>query len=101
MARLNNTEKLIQHAAKRLTPFESKLFDKLTDFFDSLDFLYGSNDIEVIIALYCKNHGTTPFEIIAGELGTSVSRLESKRKDYQKMFLYFGNKLKAEGILIA
>lgn len=86
MARLNKTEKLIQHAAMRLTAIEAQAFDKLIEFFDDLNYLHGGNDLEIIKTLYCTKH-TSPFEVLAGYLGTSVSRLEKKRKNFQKIFL--------------
>lgn len=86
MARLNETEKLIQRAALRLTVIEAQAFDKLIEFFDDHNYLYGGNDLEIIYTLYCTKH-TSPFEVLAGALGTSVSRLEKKRKNFQKIFL--------------
>ena len=96
MARLNETEKLIQHAAKRLTPLDAQAFDKLIEFYDDLNYLHGGNDLEVINILYCTDHNVIPFEIIAGNLGTSVSRLEHKRKDFQKIFLRHYEQLKRQ-----
>ena len=86
MARLNETEKLMQHAAMDASSIEAQAFERLVAFFDDLNFLCGGNDLEIIKALYCTKH-TVPFEVIAGYLGTSVSRLEDKRKAFQKIFL--------------
>lgn len=94
MARLNDMEKLIERAAKKLTPFEAKVYDKLLAFYRDSDFLHGSNDAQIINELYATDHGDAPFELLAQELGTSVSRLEDRRREYQKMFWYYYEQLK-------
>lgn len=86
MARLNKTEKLMQRAARDTYSIAAQAFERLVAFYADLDYLYGGNDLEIIKTLYCTKH-TMPFEVIAGYLGTSVSRLEDKRKDFQKIFL--------------
>lgn len=76
----------MQHAAMDTSSIEAQAFERLIAFYDDLNFLYGGNDLEIIKTLYCTKH-TMPFEVIAGYLGTSVSRLEDKRRDFQKIFL--------------
>lgn len=83
----------MQRAAMGISSIEAQAFDRLVAFYDDLNYLYGGNDLEIIKTLYCTKH-TMPFEVIAGYLGTSLSRLENKRRDFQKIFLRHYEQLK-------
>lgn len=97
MAQLNTTEKLIRKAAAGGDHLGEKVFKALVDFYVNLDFLMNDNmHHELIYYLYCGNHKRKTFDTIARDFNRSVSTLEENRRSYQKMFLFFYDKLKAE-----
>lgn len=94
MARLNSTEKLMQAAARKEELFNAKVFEMMLDFFKDFKYLKNDNNYDIIMYLYCRNHKNETFNCIAQNLCLSLSNLEERRKDYQKMFAYFYKKLK-------
>lgn len=87
MARLNKTEKLIQQTAKSGEPSDVKLYGIFLDFFKRLKYYNKDENIDIITYLYTVNHEGKTFLCIAKKLHISLSKLEKRRKQFQKVFL--------------